>query len=1438
MAQQPQPAAADEPQTFRQEAQFEDALVAKLQHHGWQNQAGNTFATVLNHPTEADLVDNWRRIIYAHNRRSESLDSTPLSEGEMRQILNKMNECRTPYAICQFVQSGKVTITRDASTAVAGRQAALDIFSPDIISGRTVYQIARQPRFTTRPGRNLGTRRGDLTLLIDGLPLIHIELKRHDSRLQEAADQIKRYAAEGVFATGIFSLVHIFVAMTPGRALYFANPGAVENYRPDFRFGWTDHQNYPVNQWADVVRDLLNIPMAHRMVSTYSIADSIDSTLKVMRPYQVHAAEAIENTVKANDFNLANQRGGYIWHTTGSGKTLTSFKTAQILADKGLADKVVFLLDRIELAGQSYESYRGFAPDDYELGHPDNADQLVRLLRDKATKLVIASIQKFDVICRNDLLTEDGLRARGINNIVFIVDECHRSTGGEMLRRIEARLPHALLFGFTGTPIFAQTCQKGEINTEAIFGNRLHKYTVANAIPDGNVLDFNINRVTLHADDAVRDTVVRHELHTDQHPILTDEQINEIADPDRRRDEERRRDKRNDLMNLRPMADELQADGTKLRGIESMLPTWYFRCEEHHRLVIRDIKNQFPVLSSNGRFHAILATKSIQEAIEYFDLIRDVLPQLHLAPVFDNNIDNSDGGIAREEDIARILDYYNLTFHTNYDPAHYNAYKKDVRLRLAHRAQYDHIECNHEACIDLLIVVTQLLTGYDSKWVNTLYVDKTMDELNVMQSFSRTNRVFNHIEKPYGIIRYYTKPYTMEQVVDNAIKLYMDKKGGTYKSYLPDAIREINDHFRAISDIFARHQIVDFSTLPPEDAREDRYYFANRFREMTRIIVRSKYEGFTWAQTRYTAQGADGINDTAICEINKPTYDRLHQRYKDLFARDPDNGGTDREEPDDDFYYPEDPWIMAHSTIIDADYINSRFRAFIELNNPRVELTPEAEQALAELHRVFAVSSQEDQQTLDLVIADIRAGNLRPEPDKSIYDYIELYKELRSTQPWRDFADATGLDYERLAAFIRLKPTEGQFNQSNRYNELRATANADLVQAFIAKVGGAPGLPPMVAFDGLLRDFILHPETRRPLMNKFHADKPIDEEAIRQKIVKEMHPELDIDALKAVIADKCRADFACFGQKVDFDAALAGLFRFLDAPGNFYNTACNDIKEYLNILYRAQHRDFHDRRSQALNLCTKYEAMLKKLLVADGRYFDLVTDGRNPQLVDCIKAFDSLWSLRDNPDPALCRFGEYLRHLQNTRNAYAHAQDNLTEAELDSFIRETTDIFIYTIAVNLDIVDGKKAAAPTKVFVYPDTQETEITPEAADADYGPSEDSAKFKRALAKLRNEKKFGGNKQWIGVYRVAVDSGLTIDGDFQMFEGQIRNMQLSKLPKLIPGYIEKNIIDAWKKPLEEWSITDVNEYRRNDFKSIKAVADRLTEILNTMKESGNER
>ncbi|WP_368369748.1 MULTISPECIES: type I restriction endonuclease subunit R, EcoR124 family [unclassified Ruminococcus] len=1053
---------------FKKEAKFEDALIKVLFNKGWSSE-------VIMYPTEEDLIQNWANILFNNNQSIDRLNGCPLTSGEMQQIMEQIKTLRTPLMLNKFINGKTISITRDNvdDKLHFGKEVSLKIYDrKEIAAGQSRYQIARQPKFKAS-SRILNDRRGDIMLLINGMPVIHIELKRSGVPVSEACNQIQKYSYEGVF-TGLFSLVQIFVAMTPDETLYFANPGSADAFNPYFYFHWADFNNEVINDWKGIASNLISIPMAHQLIGFYTVADDTDGVLKVMRSYQYYAASAISDKVSKTKWGEGNQRGGFIWHTTGSGKTMTSFKSAQLIANSKDADKVVFLTDRIELGNQSYIEYNNFADDGESVQKTEDTYVLITKLKSSAPAdtLIVTSIQKMSNI-KND---ENGLNAHDIEEIgkkriVFIVDECHRSTFGEMLSTIKSTFPNAIFFGFTGTPIFEEN-QKKMSQTSTIFGGELHRYVLADGIRDKNVLGFDPRMVQTFKENDVRKQVA-----------LAEAKANNVEEAFA---DEKKREVFNKYMNDVPMAGYENDDGKYVKGVEDYLPNSQYIEPEHQNAVVNDICDNWSILSVNKKFHAIFATSSIPEAIEYYGLFKDKMPSLKVTCLFDPHISNEDGeykntykgkpvALFKEDGLVKILNDYNDMFGQDFTIPTHASFKKDVSLRLAHKEKYSTITRTPEKMLDLLIVVDQMLTGFDSKWVNTLYMDKILQYENLIQAMSRTNRLFKSNEKPYGVIKYYRRPFTMRAYIDEAVKTYSgDKPTVLFVEKLPYNLKKLNVIYMDISEVFKSSGVSDFTKLPNDHAEKAK--FAQLFKDFNHHLDAAKLQGFNWEQDIYTFNDEEtGLNETIKLDFGSNDFMALVQRYKELSNGNDDengNGGSDG----DDVPFDLVGYITEIDTgRIDAAYMNSRFEKYLK-NLHQADITEEQLQAsLDELHKSFATLTQDEQKYAEIFLHDVQRGEVVVEDGKTLRDYITEYQYKAKNDQIHSFAVAFGLDEDLLKNMMQLNLTEANIDEFGRFDKLKQSVNKAAAKAFLEKIEGKVIIPPKVNMkvDKILRKFIL-----------------------------------------------------------------------------------------------------------------------------------------------------------------------------------------------------------------------------------------------------------------------------------------------------------------------------------------------------------------------------
>lgn len=962
---------------FENEAAFEAALIDLLtEKYGWEPE-------ILRYKTEEDLIQNWRQILFENNRDIDRLNDTPLTDGETRQILDQIARLRTPLKLNGLINGQTVAVKRDnpADTLHFGKEVSLKIYDQrEIAAGQSRYQIAQQPVFKARSAV-LPNRRGDFMLLINGMPLIHCELKRSGVDVSQAFHQIEKYAHEGVFS-GLFSLVQIFIAMQPNETVYFANPGPDGFFNKDFYFHWADVNNEPLNNWKDIAQYLLSIPMAHQLIGSYTVADDTDGTLKVLRSYQYYAASRITGRVAMRRWADKDPYGGYIWHTTGSGKTLTSFKSAQLIAGSRDADKVVFLVDRVELGTQSLMDYRGFADDADTVQSTENTDILAAKLKSgaPANTLIVTSIQKMST-------------------------------------------------------------------TSDVFGNELHRYSIADGIRDKNVLGFDPYMMPTYEDRELRRAVALEKAKAPTEAAA-------MSDPRKRKVYLYYMDH-----TKAPMAGVTRADGSCLRGIEDYLPNAQYEREGHRRTVVDDIRRNWVTLSQGGKFHAIFATSSISEAIQYHRRFKET-GGLKVTALFDPSIDNNGTAIFKEDSLVEILEDYNALYDTKFKLAAYAAFKKDVSYRLAHKGPYQSVERTPKQQIDLLIVVDQMLTGFDSKWVNTLYLDKVLVYERLIQAFSRTNRLFGP-DKPFGTIRYYRRPYTMRRNIDDAFKLYSgDKPLGLFADKLEYNLGKLNELYDKIEALFRSAGVENFEKLP-EDHTE-RGQFAKFFKRFHNYLEAAKIQGFTWNKRSY--KGKRGKAAIAL-HLDETTYLILALRYKELFSGDETGLGGG------DVPYEIDPYLTEINTgAIDASYMNSRFNKYLKALQGGTEVA-----VLEELHRSFAALTREEQKYANIFLHDVQNGDTVVDEGKTLRDYITEYMASAKNDQIHRFAQALGADEAMLRDFMRLRVTDANINEFGRFDKLKATVDKGGAKAFLEALEGAAIKPFQVNMkvDQILRKFIL-----------------------------------------------------------------------------------------------------------------------------------------------------------------------------------------------------------------------------------------------------------------------------------------------------------------------------------------------------------------------------
>ena len=704
------------------EAALENGLIATLQQMNYE---------YVQIEEEKNLHANFKSQLEKHNRkRLEETGRTEFTEAEFEKIL----------------------IYLEGGTRFEKAKKLRDLFPLELDDGERLwveflnrthwcqneFQVSHQ---ITVEGRK--KCRYDVTILINGLPLVQIELKRRGVELKQAYNQIQRYHKTSFH--GLFDYVQLFVISNGVNTRYFANN---PNSGYKFTFNWTDADNVPFNELEKFATSFFDKCTLGKIIGKYIVLHEGDKCLMVLRPYQFYAVEKILDRVKNSNNN------GYIWHTTGAGKTLTSFKAAQLVAELDDVDKVMFIVDRHDLDTQTQSEYEAFEPG--AVDSTDNTDELVKRLHGNS-KIIITTIQKLNAAVSKQWYSrriEEIRHAR----IVMIFDECHRSHFGDCHKNIVRFFDNTQIFGFTGTPIFVENAVDGH-TTKEIFGNCLHKYLIKDAIADENVLGFLVEYYHGNAD---VDNASRN-------------RMTEIA---------------------------------------------------------KFILNNFNKSTFDGEFDALFAVQSVPTLIRYYKIFKSLDPRIRIGAVFTYASNSSQDDVltgmntgsyvsestGEADELQAIMDDYNDMFGTSFTTENFRAYYDDINLRMKKKK-------TDMKSLDLCLVVGMFLTGFDSKKLNTLYVDKNMDYHGLLQAFSRTNRVLNE-KKRFGKIVCFRD---LKSNVDASIKLFSNSNN------LEDIVRppfnEVKKNYQELTTNFLE-QYPTPSSIDLLQSEKDKKLFILAFRDV------------------------------------------------------------------------------------------------------------------------------------------------------------------------------------------------------------------------------------------------------------------------------------------------------------------------------------------------------------------------------------------------------------------------------------------------------------------------------------------------------------------------------------------------------------------------------------------------------------------------------
>ena len=746
---------------YESEAKLEEKLIDQLVKQGYKK---------VQIDTVEDLERNFREQINEHNKFR--LEEKPLSDKEFERLMIKISGKGVFQSAKELRQLQD--IQRDDGTI-----AYIELFNTREWC-QNIFQVTHQ---TTVEGKY--TNRYDVTLLINGLPLVQIELKRRGMDMKEAFNQIKRYKRHSY--SGLYKFIQIFIISNGVDTKYFANGDQELNY--GFTFYWTDINNERINNLEHFCLTFLDRCQIGKVIARYMILNQTEKMLLVMRPYQIYAVENIVS--RALDTN----NNGYVWHTTGSGKTITSFKTSQILAKEPSINQVFFLVDRKDLDKQTLDEFNKFKPGCVDL--TNNTDKLIEQMKDSTKDLIVTTIQKMANACSNPKYAPILEKYKDLKT-VFIIDECHRSQFGDMHRQISKTFTNAQYFGFTGTPRFKENPSQDGRSTADIFEKCLHTYLIKDAIKDGNVLGFSV------------DYIKTIESQIDDN----DEEMVQAID-----------------------TNEVFVDDTRVSIIAKHII-------DHHNTKTRDRK-----------YNALFTVSSIPLLVKYYNMFKSLNHDLKIGAIFtyganedlDKNPEHS------RESLDKIIVDYNKMYNTNFSSSTFDAYFRDICKKIK----------NTE--IDIVIVVNMLLTGFDAKRLNTLYVDKSLKYHDLIQAFSRTNRVESET-KPFGNIVCYR---TTKERVDEAVKLFSQTDSidtvimAPYEDYL-------NKFKVAVSELLKITPVVD--SVDSLEREEDIKAFIIAFRTVAKLLVSLKtFNEFDL--------------DNGDTDLNAQMFEDYKSKYYDLYRK-------------------------------------------------------------------------------------------------------------------------------------------------------------------------------------------------------------------------------------------------------------------------------------------------------------------------------------------------------------------------------------------------------------------------------------------------------------------------------------------------------------------------------------------------------------------------
>lgn len=833
------------------------------------------------------------------------------------------------------------------------------------------FEVVHQLRMNTQYSHH----RYDVILLMNGIPVVQIELKNLEVSPRKAMEQIIHYKSDpgNGYTNSLLCFIQLFIVSNRTNTYFFANNNpmhfsfnANEQFLPIYQ--WADENNKKITHLDDFSEKVLSKCTLAEMISKYIVLVESEQKLLVMRPYQIYAVKAIVNCIHQYRGN------GYIWHTTGSGKTLTSFKASTLLKDNTDVDKVLFVVDRKDLDRQTREEFNRFQEGCVE--ENTNTETLVRrmLSDDYANKVIVTTIQKLGLALDPNNKNNYKERLEPLRNkrMVFIFDECHRSQFGENHKAIKEFFPNVQLFGFTGTPIFEENATYKQVNgtvgsyvtTKDIFQKQLHAYTITHAIEDKNVLRFHIDY------------------------FKPDENIN-IGN------------------------------------------------REHKIAVVNSILQKHDSATNGKRFNAILATASINDAIEYYQLFKEIQAKkiqedenkpdetadyipLNIACVFTPPAEGNKDVQQLQEDLQQekednkvepeikkkalqaIIADYNQQYGTNHSISDFDLYYQDLQKRIKDQ-QFSNTDYPHKNKIDIVIVVDMLLTGFDSKYLNTLYVDKNLKYHGLIQAFSRTNRVLND-SKPYGNILDFRG---QQNEVDKAIALFSGEDVGRAKEIwlVEPAAKVIEKYEQAVKAIEKWMKAQNMVAEPQEvyniKGDANRIEFVNRFKEVQRL--KTQLDQYTDLTEEQKAKIEELMPEDQLRSF-RSSYLEIAKQLKEIQQKEGVKAPENIQQLDFEL-------VLFASALIDYDYIMNLIAKFTQQQPKKLKMTRD------QLIGILSSSANlmDEREDLEEYINTLEAG--KPLNEEQIRNGYQQFKAEKIEKKLKAIAQKNGLEVSSLKQF-------------------------------------------------------------------------------------------------------------------------------------------------------------------------------------------------------------------------------------------------------------------------------------------------------------------------------------------------------------------------------------------------------------------------------------